>query len=593
MSMNSGANYFSRSMTISWRMMLILTAICWSYLALAEAGGSSDEVQEFLTANGHRFVDIIENSPAKQRPQIVPKDIYFSKSSLQKVKETGRLDAFQIFNFNPEIDSLEAFMRVIERRKIKMTLLLLQEVWLPQERDEMIRHLADFQIKTIFYVAAPSENYGKLSWYQIMSLNSGGIIDSLTFAPNSYLVQEQFNLHGLNITSTTATWAPFYTIEGCNEEGHECDNSYGYLKDVMDTFSARFNFTLISHKNMESDWGMIPKSGPFSINGTWGGIMGDVINKKYDMSISSWKWNMERHPLGQFVPVAKTRRMSVMKASKSTDFELFTRVFTDDSWVAISFMVGSILLCLLTVRLMKLEQHSNGEKVMAFTIWMFFVLVQAFYAGALTMFFTSTTTLPFETERDVIQAYPDWKIWIRSGSEHNIYTHVLKGDPDYIKFWERYTEDPEGTIYKSEEEGLEILSRGQNVIMTGESKFVGHLKSNPTDQRMFYFGHSKWQDRSLLLHGNSPLLPMFNQGACYLREKGIIHLLHLKWFGVGTEKGGSETMEKTVLNAGQTVMVFALLLCILGTSLAVLCGELIFKSIHTNRSDKTRKNYAW
>ena len=453
-----------------------------------------------------------------------------------------------------------------------------------------IKQLKVLQMKTIFYVAAPSESRGKLSWYQIISLNSGSIIDSLTFAPNSHLIQERFNLHGLEITSTSATWAPFYTIEGCNEDGLECATKYGYLEDVMDTFSNRFNFTVISQKNMENDWGVLPKAGPFSINGTWGGVMGDVINKKYDMSISSWMWTIERHELEQFVPVAKTRRMSVMKASKSTDFELFTRVFTNDSWVAVSAMVVSILLCMLTVKLTKFEQHSNGEKIMAFTIWMFFVLVQAFYAGALTMFFTSTTTLPFETDRDVIQAYPDWKIWMRSGSEHNIYTHVLKGDPDYIKFWERYTEDPNGTVYNSEKEGLEILSRGQNVIMTGESKFVGHLKSNPTDQRLFYFGHSKWQDRSLLFHGNSPLLPMFNQGACYLREKGIIHLLHLKWFGVGTEMGGSDLMEKTVLNAGQTVMVFALLLCIFGTSLAVLCGEVITKGI---LQKKKKKNYAW
>ena len=67
--------------------------------------------------------------------------------------------------------------------------------------------------------------------------------------------------------------------------------------------------------------------------------------------------------------------------------------------------------------------------------------------------------------------------------------------------------------------------------------------------------------------------------------------MHLKWFGVGgTEMGGSDLMEKTVLNAGQTVMVFALLLCIFGTSLAVLCGELITKGI---LQKKKKNNYAW
>ena len=565
--------------------ILCLIIVCWP--CLAERAGSFKEVHEFLIANGHRFVDIIDNTATALGPQLFARDMYFSKRPLQ-MDTKGDHGGFQVFNFKRETDNFEAFIEVIGSRKIKMSLLLLNEIWLPGKREELIRLLDVLHLRSFFYVAAPSDCHDKLSWYKVISLDKGSIIDTLAFSANTYIVQDVFNLHGLEITSTTSTWAPFYSIEGCNEQGLQCATSFGYLKDMMDIFSARFNFTLISHKNMNNDWGLLPKAGPFNLSGTWGGVMGDVINKKYDMSVTIWMWNIERHELAQFVPVAKTRRMSVMKASKSTDFELFTRVFTDDSWVAISFMAGSILLCMLTLNLLKLEHYSNGEKIMGFTVWIFFVLVQAFYAGALTMFFTSTTTLPFETDRDVIQAYPDWKIWIRSGAEHNIYTHVLKGDTDYIKLWERYREDPNGTIYKSEKEGLEILSKGQNVIMTGESKFIGYLKSNPSDQSLFYFGHSKWQDRSLMFHRNSPLLPMFNQGACYLRERGLVHLLHLKWFGISTEKGGSGLLEKTVLNAGQTVMVFALLLCIFGTSLAVLCVELIFKGVV-----KKSKNDVW
>ena len=562
------------------RFGILLCLMVSSSPCLAKVNVPFDEVQKFLVENGHRFVDIVHNSTVEQ---FVPKGVYFAKRPLQGSSQDG----FSIFMFNPEVDNLEYFLVVIGRRKIKRSLLVIGKNWIEEEKNEMIKLVDSLQMRTLFYVAALSDFGANMSWHQVISLNIGCIIDKLTFVHNSHIVHEQFNLHGLKITSTSATWAPYYTIDGCNEYGLECAVTYGYLKDVLDIFGAWFNFTLLSHKNAENDWGMIPKSGPYSLNGTWGGIMGDVINKKYDLSMSSWKWNIERHELGEFVAVAKTRRMSVLKAQKATDFELFTRVFSDDSWVAISAMVGSILVLMLTVKLIKFEKHSNGEKIMAFSTWMFFVMVNAYYGGALTMFFTGTMTVPFETERDVIQAYPDWKIWIRSGAEHNIYTHVLKGDPDYIKFWERYTNDPNGTIYNSEEEGLDILSRGQNVIMTGESKFVGYLKSNPTNEKLFYFAHSKWEDRSLMFHGNSPLLPMFNHGACLLREQGIIHLLHMKWFGVGTDQSGASLMEKTVLQAGQTVMVFALLLCIFGLSLAILCGELIMKVVN----DKSR-NFA-
>ena len=42
--------------------------------------------------------------------------------------------------------------------------------------------------------------------------------------------------------------------------------------------------------------------------------------------------------------------------------------------------------------------------------WYFFVLLNAFYGGAMTMFFTTEAELPFTTEREVIRAHPDWNL---------------------------------------------------------------------------------------------------------------------------------------------------------------------------------------
>ena len=38
-----------------------------------------------------------------------------------------------------------------------------------------------------------------------------------------------------------------------------------------------------------------------------------------------------------------------------------------------------------------------------------FLLVQIYYSGALTMFFTSEVPLPLETTKEVIRS-PDWKL---------------------------------------------------------------------------------------------------------------------------------------------------------------------------------------
>ena len=46
---------------------------------------------------------------------------------------------------------------------------------------------------------------------------------------------------------------------------------------------------------------MSPKSGPYNLSGTWGGVMGDVINGKYHFSLSQWLHIRERYELMDFV----------------------------------------------------------------------------------------------------------------------------------------------------------------------------------------------------------------------------------------------------------------------------------------------------
>ena len=568
-------------------MFMVLAVLC---ITNGRVNGSSEEkeVQRFLKDNGHRHVNIVHDSTSSRWSTFKPEDIFFSRSLLEKAPWT-RNDMFTIYIFEAGRDSLEEFLTNLETRKIKMSLLLFVKPWNSDEKADLVKQLNEMQLKTLFYAAVPSDNFGKLSWYQIISLKSGSTIDNLSFANNSYLVKERYDFQGLHISSTSDSWAPYYTIEDCNDLGLECAMSDGYFKDVIDILGARYNFTVISHKNLDGDWGLMPKSGPFSINGTWGGIMGDVINKKYDMCISAWTWNIDRHDMLQFSPMATTRKMCVLTPDKTTDFGLFVRVFKSDLWVAITSIMGAILISFIATKIFQPVEQSNGQQLMIFTSFMFFVVVNAYYGGALTMFFTSPIVIPFQTERDVIRAYPDWTIWVRSAQQHHIYTHVLQGDTDYVQLWQRYSEDPDGTIYNSEKEGLEIISRGKHVIMSDETKLMGYLKSHPTDQKLFYFAFSKWQYRNLLFYKNSPVLPMFNQGGQYLREKGIIDQLHLKWIGASNKNEGSSLMEIMVLTGGQTVMLFVLLSGILGLSLLTLCGELIIRAIHK----VNRRNHAW
>ena len=69
------------------------------------------------------------------------------------------------------------------------------------------------------------------------------------------------------------------------------------------------------------------------------------------------------------------------------------------------------------------------------------------------MFFTSTVTIPLETRRDVMRAYPDWNLIFKDGAEINFVTFVLQGDPDFIEYWTRDQADPTETRVGSIKEG--------------------------------------------------------------------------------------------------------------------------------------------
>ena len=59
---------------------------------------------------------------------------------------------------------------------------------------------------------------------------------------------EDYDLNGIEVTSTALTWAPYYTIENCNHLGANCNISYGYLLDYIDAIAKGMNFTFMSHQ---------------------------------------------------------------------------------------------------------------------------------------------------------------------------------------------------------------------------------------------------------------------------------------------------------------------------------------------------------
>ncbi len=60
----------------------------------------------------------------------------------------------------------------------------------------------------------------------------------------SHIYKEKYDLQGLRAESVSLTWAPFLTIEGCNEAGVECEKNYGLLPSLCRYFDRYINFHL-------------------------------------------------------------------------------------------------------------------------------------------------------------------------------------------------------------------------------------------------------------------------------------------------------------------------------------------------------------
>ena len=89
--------------------------------------------------------------------------------------------------------------------------------------------------------------------------------------------------------------------------------------------------------------------------------------------------------------------------------------------------------------------------------WGTFLLLEVFYSGALTMFFSTELSLPFETIVDVMRAYPDYKLITQTNNQIYFIYKVEEGDPDYVAFWDRFLNNPEETIFKKTQEALQRM----------------------------------------------------------------------------------------------------------------------------------------
>jgi hypothetical protein len=539
-----------------------------------------EEMQMFLADNGFKYVTVIENSttPSATKSKmswaiVKGRTSYIQSVTMNEYREryTFQFHDVQVFTVEFQKDYFHTLLQVITQAPVQSSVICIKSVWGDSEVAELKNALNEFKHDSLFYLAVSSEH--NIKWYQVITLKSGYAMTKLKFSLASFQIIEDYDLNGLTIYSISLSWGPYLTFEDCNEVGNNCTN-YGYLKDYTDVIAKKLNFTYESQREVNEDWGSLPKSGPYNYSGKWAGVMGGIINAKYDMSLSPWLRTLERYEIMSFVTIITTNDLIVWTPTdQEIDFGLFVRPFSAESWVAISLMTIIATTCRFTTQcVIPNADSTNGQAMMVTTLFIFYVVLSAFYGGAMTMFFTSSTHNKFEDIVDVIRAHPEWKLVFLSGYESDFAVKATY-DPDHANFWARAQSSPQDTTINSLKEGLSLIAKEKAVMYVDKVMLKSYLAANPTNiLRLESLVTAKNMQKCIAFPFNSPLTHMFDKSVMHARESGVEGNLIKKWMGDNINNGFM--VENAQLSINQLILAFVSLTVAISTCIVILCAEL-------------------
>ena len=587
--------------------MIKLSLSIWFlfFVSIAHSFNNDDisSVLDFSTNNGKRYLNILTLDHQDPNVGTAMKQFTF----LATLKGSIYIRNSKIVDQNLDIESMkfhqdslvilasgsdtqnwEIYVEMMTYTKIMSSMMVMIGDMDEAHMGYMKTLLEKVATNSFFYwVYKKPEKKQALVWSQVLTIDNYNqfVVNPLRFYPTNGIIVEEYNLQGLHLISMTLSWAPYFTVSNCKEGNHpkgpnkNCETS-GYLHETMNLFAKSLNFTWESHNEPDNKWGTAPLSGPANVSGEWGGIFGYIMRHEYQISVSTWVWNEGRHDMFDFVNIIGDRMVLIAKPQRDPiDPGLFIRPFQSEAWYMIGVTVSIIIGCLVIPTMFAPGFSDTASfRVVSSIGWLLFMLMEIYYSGALTMFFSTEVSLPFETTKAVMQAYDDWKLMMRYGNDVYFIGKVDDGDPDYVAFWDRKNNLPDETVFNSVSEGVDLMLNNLIVIHLQEGTIRGFVKDNSEKgQGIKLFARGAVQPYNLIVVDNCPLGPPLRLAARSAMETGVLDPVVNAWIGkeVGNERPDLEDT-KLVLGAGQVVLIFFILCAITFSTFIVLFCEIIY-----------------
>ena len=87
--------------------------------------------------------------------------------------------------------------------------------------------------------------------------------------------------------------------------------------------------------------------------------------------------------------------------------------------------------------MLKVFSSKISRRIVIISAWCFFILLNAFYSGALTMFFSSAPSVPFSTSEEGLRRHPVWDLVMMTGTEAAMVERAKAGEELFAKWLRR------------------------------------------------------------------------------------------------------------------------------------------------------------
>ena len=520
------------------------------------------------------------------------------QSAVSKVAE--KLDYYKdslvIIASSQDSNNWDSYFTLLEKVKVMSATMIFPEPLSNVQFDLIRSKLEVTETSRHFYLIMEDYEQGsEISYKRIITLSNVKqvVVDQVSFNEFGH-IQDIYDLQGMQVLSTTVSWPPYIFLpEECKERKRnnpKC-KPYGHLVDTLNAMGKIANFTWECDGDPNDSYGTTPISGPANENGTWGAVVGEVFDGTYHFSMSTWVWKEERQNMFDFATIVTDQTaLAITLKAKEIDYTLFTRPFRLESWLLVGFAVIIFLLATLVPFLFAPDfGESTSYRLIEVIAFTFFMLTEIYYSGALTMFFSTAPTLPFETMEQVMREYPTWKLMMRAGNDVYYVYKVQDGDPDYVAFWDRVTNEPEEAVFKAVGEGMDKVLNGFYVAQMQEGSIKGWIRDNPIrGDKVKIFGRGRTSYYTLILTNNSPIGRVFSSSTRQLIERGITDRINTNWLE-RKKTSVIADLDSTliVLKPGQMILIYFLVFLMIVSTMAVFVIEHIWRACG---GDKFRKD---